>query len=86
MAGQMPLEHHIGVRVPEGQPDRGNSLVNRMLKNMLWVGAVILVPGLGVALLAKKIIKDANDKQEFRDHVKKTYGYASHYQDQHDDH
>lgn len=53
--------------------------MNRILKDMLWVGAVIVVPGLGLALLAKKIWQDSNEAEQFRTHVRKTYGKGSNY-------
>ena len=51
--------------------------MRRLLKELLWAGAVIAVPGLGIVLLAKKLFKEIDDHEQFRKHVKKTYGYDS---------
>jgi hypothetical protein len=53
--------------------------VNKVLRDLLWVGAVIVVPGLGLALLIKALASDASEKQKFREYVKKTYGKYSEY-------
>jgi len=51
--------------------------VNRRLKDVLWVGAIVVIPGLWAVLLARKIAKDAGERKEFREHVRKTYGKGS---------
>jgi hypothetical protein len=53
--------------------------VNRVLKDLLWVGAVIVVPGLGMYLLAKKIWQASDEQEEFKKYVRKTYGKMSNY-------
>ncbi len=58
--------------------------MNRTLKDALWLGLVVVVPGLGVALLAKALWKDLDEKQKFREYVHRTYGYASSFQKEHD--
>jgi hypothetical protein len=54
---------------------------NGTLKKLLWVGAVVVMPGLGVALLAKKIASDRKKERQFREYVRKTYGNESSYHD-----
>ena len=51
--------------------------MNRRLKDVLWIGAIVVVPGLWALLLARKIAKDASERDEFRKHVRKEYGYGS---------
>jgi len=53
--------------------------VNRVLKDLLWVGAVIVVPGLGLALMVKYFASDASERRKFQEYVKKTYGKESNY-------
>lgn len=53
--------------------------MNRTLKDLLWIGAVIVVPGLGMFLLAKKVWHDVDEKEQFKQYVRKTYGKASNY-------
>ena len=53
--------------------------MNRVLKDLLWVGAVIVVPGLGIALLIKHFASDVSERRKFQEYVKKTYGKASSY-------
>jgi hypothetical protein len=54
--------------------------VNRTLKEVLWLGAIIVVPGLGLALIVKKLYTDLDSNQEFREHVRKNYGEGSKYE------
>jgi hypothetical protein len=44
---------------------------------VLWVGAIIVVPGLWAILLAKRVAKEVSERKEFREHVQKTYGNNS---------
>ncbi len=53
--------------------------MNHTLKTILWIGAIIVVPGLGVALLAKKIYTETDENSKFKEYVRKTYGKASNY-------
>jgi hypothetical protein len=53
--------------------------VNKVLRDLLWVGAVIVVPGLGLALVVKWFASDASEKRKFQEYVKKTYGRQSEY-------
>lgn len=55
--------------------------MDRRLKDALWVGAVVVIPGMWAFWLAKKIWKDVDEKAAFREYVHKTYGYASRYKD-----
>jgi hypothetical protein len=61
-----------------------NEVVNSKLKTLLKVTAIAVVPGLGVLWLARTILRDLNDRQEFRAYIRKTYGkdskYVDHYQ------
>jgi hypothetical protein len=54
--------------------------VNRTLKEVLWLGAIIVVPGLGLALIAKKLYNDLGSNSDFKEHVRKTYGKGSEYE------
>jgi hypothetical protein len=58
--------------------------VERRLKDALWVGAVVVIPGAWAFWLIKKILKDVDEKAAFREYVHRTYGYGSRYQDKED--
>lgn len=48
--------------------------MSRRLKNALWIGVVAVVPGLWAVLLVRNIAKSANERKEFREHIRRTYG------------
>lgn len=53
--------------------------MNQTLKAALLVGAVIVIPGMGLFLLAKAAWKEIDEREKFRQYVKKTYGKESSY-------
>jgi hypothetical protein len=55
--------------------------VNSTLKTILKVAAVVAVPGMGIYLLARTILRDLDEKREFREYINKTYGEGSNYVD-----
>lgn len=80
---------HIGyyrwfVAIGAKKKFQSKEAVNRTLKSLLWISAVIVIPGLGLALFAKKLLDDSEEKEQFKKYVHKTYGYASHYRDSND--
>ena len=59
--------------------------VNAKLKTALKVAAIAIVPGLGVLWLATKIgneiVREAEERKEFKAYILKTYGKDSEYVD-----
>jgi hypothetical protein len=52
------------------------------LKSILKVAAIAIIPGMTVLWLASKFVKDLNERQEFREYVRKTYGKGSKYENE----
>jgi hypothetical protein len=55
--------------------------MNSTLKTILKIAAVVVVPGMGVFLLARTILRDLDERREFREYINKTYGEGSNYVD-----
>lgn len=45
----------------------------------MWLGLIIVVPGMGVALMVRNILKNSNDKKQFKQYIRRTYGKNSSY-------
>jgi hypothetical protein len=54
--------------------------VNAKLKTLLKVAVIVAVPGAAIYLIAKKILEDVAERQEFREYVRRTYGEGSKYE------
>ena len=55
--------------------------MNAKLKTLLKVAAAIVIPGAGIYLVATAIMKDVEERKEFREYIRKTYGEDSEYVD-----
>ena len=55
--------------------------MNAKLKTLLKVVAIVAVPGAGIYFLARTILRDLDERREFREYISKTYGEKSNYVD-----
>jgi hypothetical protein len=60
--------------------------MNSTLKSILKVTAIVVVPGMTILWMANRIAKDLNERQEFREYIRKNYGKGSKYENEHVEH